>query len=272
MTPRVGLHTYTNTHKQTRTHSGRASHQHYATKFYSCTCTRGHFGHYLLRSEGIKKQWKGAERAATVKFGLSFHVQLGWWLRGHGEVWELTVEFGFCFCFFFRSTLVSILEAARVVSTKGLQVRACALVSTHETSLALTPAVTCSTPPLSPEPTHWLRCLSLPLPLSVTHALTHTHTHTHTHTSTASLSLQLPFLITGTHTTPSPPKKILHGSSKLCTGHLISLRPSRLRTLLSPELAPLVTHTRTCTHTHTANWTCRLDRFEAAHCSTPAHI
>lgn len=149
----------------------------------------------------------------------------------------VTVKSGSWELSFFRSRLVSILEAP-VLFYKGLQVCESALGSTHKT-------VTCSTPPLSCEPTHWLRCRSLSL--SVSHKLTHT----------PSPSLQ--YLASTLLDNRYSHKSICHGCSKTLRWvlHLtpVWLWPPCLRTLLffffffSFKLASLITHTPAHTHT-----------------------
>lgn len=114
---------------------------------YSCTCTRGHFGHYLVCSGaggrkcgGVTKR-KRSEKRPRLKSLL---------VHGSHDDSGVMVKSRSCESSVTGRRLVSILDAA-VLFQRALQL--CESTA-HETSLPLTPAVTCSTPPLSREPTH----------------------------------------------------------------------------------------------------------------------
>lgn len=102
--------------------------------------------------------------------------------------------------------------------------------------------------------------------LSWTHTLT-THcclSHTDTHTATV-----LPSLITGTHT--NHPQSFT-ASPNFALGVTFHSGLTSAITLKGPCFSQIRPSNHTHKNTHTANWMLRLDRCEAAHCSTPAHI
>lgn len=146
-------------HTHTHTHSGRAFHKYYTTNFYSYTCTRGHFWPLSALLWGSKRQ---SEKETT---GLPQLNLVSLFMCSSDDDSRFTMKSRSTGLILFRLRLVSIMEA-HILFYKGLQVCECVLVSTRTPPLALTLTVTCSTPPLSPEPTHWT------LSLSHTHLLT----------------------------------------------------------------------------------------------------